>query len=37
MTEAAEPADTPDPYGAYPRLGQAHLTELHSQGTRRTS
>jgi hypothetical protein len=27
----------PDLYGAYPRLGEAHLTELHSQGTRRTT
>jgi hypothetical protein len=37
MTDAAEPADTPDPYGAYPRLSEAHLTELPSQRTRRTS
>lgn len=33
----AEPAETPDMYGAYPRLGEAHLTELHRYGTRRTT
>ena len=35
MTDAAEPAETPDPYGAYPRRDEAHLTELHRYGTRR--
>lgn len=35
MTDAAEPAETPDPYGVHPRRDEAHLTELHRYRTRR--
>jgi hypothetical protein len=35
VTDAAEPAETPDPYDAYPRRDEAHLTGLHRERTRR--